>query len=80
MKFIDKYGYPVVTVKGQWFFNFLRRLIRTDWIGKAKCLIGFHKKGYPHGLDNCGFKGYRVDFYTCQHCKKEIHWSVKVDY
>lgn len=52
------------------------------------CLLGFHFKSlykWPYwpqtsGLDNCGFRGYRVDYYKCPFCKKEIHWSVKVNY
>lgn len=25
---LDKYGYPVVSIKGQWFKNFLRKCIQ----------------------------------------------------
>lgn len=47
---------------------------------KLKCYLGYHVKGYPHGITNLFGYGYRVEYYTCEHCKKTIHWSVKVDY
>lgn len=53
----------------------MKRLIQ-----RILCVFGLHKKGYPHGLYNQFGSGYRVEYYTCDCCRKEIHWSVKVDY
>jgi len=33
---LDKYGYPVVSVKGQWFKNFLRKCIQGRSITTRK--------------------------------------------
>lgn len=47
---------------------------------KLKCKLGFHEEGYPKGLINSFGSGYRIDYYKCKHCNKNVHWSTKVDY
>lgn len=49
-------------------------------LNKLKCLLGLHTRGYPNGLHNLFGSGYRIEYYTCSCCRKNIHWSVKVDY
>lgn len=36
IRFIDKYGYPVETIKGRWFHAIIRRLIHTRKIQVVK--------------------------------------------
>ena len=36
MVFLDKLGWPIETIKGRWFHNFLRRLIHTRKIKKGR--------------------------------------------
>lgn len=50
------------------------------FIYKILCKIGFHTHGYPHGLDNGGFHGIRVEFYTCSICGKKQYKVIEVDY
>ena len=38
MLFLDKYGWPVETVKGRWFHSLLRRVIHTRKIRRGKRL------------------------------------------
>lgn len=51
MVFLDNHGYPVETVKGKWFGNFIRRLIHTRRIvrrGMYELKVG--KKGLKEAV------------------------------
>jgi hypothetical protein len=47
---------------------------------KFTCWLGFHVRGYPHGLTNIFERHLRVDYYTCKHCKKKQMKVVETDY
>lgn len=61
MVFLDKYDYPVETIKGRWVQNFIRRLIHTRRIVMRQLVFCRHNKLRHKGDRN-----------NCEKCKKEF--------